>query len=216
MTESNGSANWRLSHAAVFFAFSVIGSQFPQLRIWPWLWVAPFVGYTCSVALIPALRRTFKPWRFGNVTRRGIIATAIIALGACGVLFAFDRLKHPDVSAYSNFLPVHALGGIIMAGVFFSLFNAIFEEAAFRGLLFDAVESQAGKVVAVIVTAVIFGYCHLEGYPPGPAGSVLAGIFGLILGWLRVFTGGLGFPILAHIAADAVIYTLVARTGVWG
>jgi hypothetical protein len=42
---------------------------------------------------------------------------------------------------------------------------------------------------------------------------VLAGIYGLCLGWLRVFSGGLGLPVIAHIAADATIFTIIGRAG---
>ena len=131
-------------HAAVFFTFTVLAAQFSQFRVWPWLWVAPFVGYACVVALIPPLRRTFKAWRFGAVTHGRIAAAIVIALGSCGVLIVFDQLTRPDVSAYSSFLPVQSLGGIVVAGVLFSLLNATFEEIAFRGLLFDAVMMTAG------------------------------------------------------------------------
>jgi hypothetical protein len=34
-----------------------------------------------------------------------------------------------------------------------------------------------------------------------------------MLVWLRVFTGGLGLPVLAHIVADATIFLIVVRAG---
>jgi hypothetical protein len=34
-----------------------------------------------------------------------------------------------------------------------------------------------------------------------------------MLGWLRVRTGGLTLPILAHIAADATIYGILVYAG---
>ena len=50
---------------------------------------------------------------------------------------------------------------------------------------------------------------------PGlPGERVLACGYGLALGWLRIFTGGLGWPVLAHVAADATIFALVMRSGV--
>ena len=129
------------------------------------------------------------------------------------MLIAFHFLKHPDVGAYAGLLPVSALGGVLAAGVLFSIFNALFEEIVFRGVLFDAVESQWGAWVAVAATAFLFGFGHKHGYPSGQSGMVLAGIYGLGIGWLRVFTGGIGLPVIAHIAADATIFTLVARSG---
>jgi uncharacterized protein len=55
----------------------------------------------------------------------------------------------------------------------------------------------------------------MHGYPPGPLGAVLATIFAVCLGWLRVFSRGLALPIFAHIAADATIYIILARNGVF-
>ena len=85
----------------------------------------------------------------------------------------------------------------------------------FRGILFDAVESLWGRWIAAIATAFLFGYGHLHGYPPGVTGAILAGIFGLCEGWLRVFSGGLGLPILAHMVADATIFAIVAHERIW-
>ena len=80
--------------------------------------------------------------------------------------------------------------------------------------MFDAVQSEWGGGVAIFATAFLFGYGHMRGYPPGPLGAMLAGIYGLCLGWLRVFAGGIGLGVIAHIAADATIFTIVARSGV--
>jgi membrane protease YdiL (CAAX protease family) len=86
------------------------------------------------------------------------------------------------------------------------------EELVFRGILFDAIDSQWGPWISLIGTAVLFGLGHLHGYPPGMIGAVLAMLFGLALGALRVWTGRLLSPILAHIAADATIYSIVVRS----
>jgi CAAX protease family protein len=82
-------------------------------------------------------------------------------------------------------------------------------------VLFDSVAAQWGTVVAVVVSAVFFGYGHMQGYPPGPPGVMLAGLFGLVIGSLRAFTGGIGLPYLVHIAADTTIFILITRSGVW-
>jgi membrane protease YdiL (CAAX protease family) len=64
------------------------------------------------------------------------------------------------------------------------------------------------------ISTLLFGLGHLHGYPPGHVGALLAGIFGFCLGCLRVYTGGLGLPVIAHIAADATIFQIVADAGV--
>jgi membrane protease YdiL (CAAX protease family) len=183
----------------------------PAFRIWPWLWLVPIAAYSALVVAVPPMRATFHPWRFGWVSLPSVVATLIIAAGAWAVLVAFQEIIHPDLSAYGSILPVAGLGGTVAVGVLFSVFNALLEEIVFRAILFDAIEPQWGARAAVIATAGLFGFGHMHGYPPGPLGAGLAGVFGLCLGWLRIFTGGIGLPVVAHIAADATIYTIVSR-----
>jgi membrane protease YdiL (CAAX protease family) len=128
-------------------------------------------------------------------------------------LILFHTLFRPDVSALMAALPVTALGGVVLAGILFPLLNASMEELVFRGALFDAIEAEWGWQVAVGVTAVIFGVGHMSGYPPGWLGAILAGLYGLTLGLLRVWVGGLALPIIAHIAADATIYGILVYEG---
>ena len=206
--------DWKVMHALALFALIGAALAVPVFRTWPLLWLVPLASYAALVAAVPPLRATFRPWRFGRLSAPAVIATLLITLGSCAVLLAFHVFARPDLNAYRGFLPVSALGGVLLAGVLFSVFNALFEEVVFRGVLFDAVESRWGVWVAVVATAFLFGYCHMSGYPPGPPGAVLAGIYGLCLGGLRVFSGGIGLPVIAHIAADATIVTILARSGV--
>ena len=104
----------------------------------------------------------------------------------------------------------------LVAGFVFAALNAILEELVFRGVLLDALEAQWGGMVAVVTTAILFGLGHLSGYPPGRDGAILAGLYGVVLGWLRVRTGGLFLPIFAHIGADATIYGILVYAGAIG
>jgi uncharacterized protein len=206
-------SDWPVWHGLALVTFMVVGASIPALRVWPLLWLAPVLAYGALVAIVPPFRNTAGPWRFGAVSKITTLAAVIFAIGACGVLLVFDVLAKPDVRHFGHFIPVTQLGGVVIAGVIFSVLNALLEEIIFRGVLFDAVESQCGVWGAVVGTAAMFGYGHMQGYPPGALGAVLAGVFGLCLGWLRVVAGGLGLPVLVHIVADATIFTLVARAG---
>ena len=183
----------------------------PVLRIWPLLWLAPLVIYFACVVIFPPLKASFRPWRMGRLSGRALLAALVIAASSCAVLIFFNVAVHPDVHTYGSFLPITAPMGILAIGVLFSFFNALFEEIIFRGVLFDSIESQWGDKVAVVVTALLFGYGHMRGYPPGAFGAVLAGIYGLCLGWLRIFSGGLGLPVLAHVVADATIFSIIVH-----
>jgi membrane protease YdiL (CAAX protease family) len=171
--------------------------------------------YLLLVAAIPPLRASFRSCRFGNVTAKSAAAAFVLALLSCGVLVAFDYFLKPDLSHYAGRLPIAAMGGVIAGGFFFALVNAACEEIFFRGILFDAIEPEWGNTAAVLLSAAVFGYGHMDGYPPGIIGAILAVVYGLALGVLRAFTGGIGLCFCAHVAADATIYTLLARSGAW-
>jgi len=206
--------NWRALHGGVYLAFlPLLAIGPPILLTWPWVWLAPLAGYFLVVAILPPLRRTFGWLRFGTIRWvSAAVAGAIIVLTSA-VLVLYQVIARPDVSALGASLPVAQLGGVVTAGIVFAVLNATLEELVFRGVLFDAIESQWSWLTAVAVTAILFGLGHRTGYPPGLVGVFLAGLYGFALGLLRVWVGGLALPILAHIAADATIYGLLVHSG---
>ena len=207
-------SDWRPIHGLLFVVLLAAATYVPAFRFWPLLFLVPLAAYAMVVAIVPGLRASFRPWRFGRVSKVTIGATLVIAAGSCAALVAFRVLTHPDLGAFRGFLPVSALGGMWAAGFLFAAFNALFEEIIFRGIVFDAVESQWGARVGVVASAALFAYGHQRGYPSGLLGVMLAGIYGICLGWLRVVTGGLGLPVLAHVVADATIFILISRSGI--
>ncbi len=208
-------AGSRASHGLIFFALLTLTMQVPQLRVWPLLWVVPLAAYLVLVAVTPSLRATFARWCFGRVSPLTVGAAMFIAVSTVATLAVFHHLAHPDVSSYRTMLPVQWFGGIVGTAIIFPLLNAALEEIVFRSVLFDSVAALWGNAVAVVVSAAFFGYGHLQGYPPGALGAVLAGVFGLVIGWLRVVSGGIGLCWLVHVAADATILILIARSGIW-
>lgn len=77
---------------------------------------------------------------------------------------------------------------------------AVSEEIAVRGALFAAIEERAGAVTAVAVTSLAFGLAHVGLY--GWAALPLDITVGLLLGGLRLLTGGVTAPATAHAIAD--------------
>lgn len=77
---------------------------------------------------------------------------------------------------------------------------AVSEELVFRGVLFSALRAQRGDAVAVIVTALLFAIVHLPLYGPGAMPIDLC--VGVFLGSLRVASGGVAAPAVAHVFAD--------------
>jgi membrane protease YdiL (CAAX protease family) len=203
------SSNWRLAHGGLFVLLMVFALIIPVVRQWPWLWIIPIAAYFLLLAVFPQLRRSFSWLHIGRLTRRTIIATVALMLCTTFVLLIFQSVMQPETAVFRERLQLAKLGNVFLAGIIFVTLNAVMEELVFRGIFFDAIDSQWGPSIAVIGTAVLFGLGHLHGYPPGSIGAVLAMLFGLALGGLRLWTAGLLSPILAHLAADGTIYYIV-------
>ncbi len=80
------------------------------------------------------------------------------------------------------------------------------EEAVLRGVLFDAIGERRGAVSAIIVTSACFALMHvpLYGWHVVPLDFGV----GLWLAGLRLLTGGIAAPALAHAIADLATYWL--------
>ena len=87
------------------------------------------------------------------------------------------------------------------------LFNTIIlapvtEEVLFRGFLLPSwSRSWLGPIGAVAATSVIFGAMHIQ---YGICGMIAVGLAGGVYGWLRLRSGSLLPPILAHCVGNAI------------
>jgi membrane protease YdiL (CAAX protease family) len=77
---------------------------------------------------------------------------------------------------------------------------ALSEELVLRGVLFSALRTERGDIVAVVLTAALFAAIHVPLYGAGALPiDLCAGVF---LGSLRVVSGGVTAPAVAHVIAD--------------
>jgi membrane protease YdiL (CAAX protease family) len=197
------------AHGAVFLlALGAAAICLSPLR-WPWYLLLPTTAYLGIVLTWPPLRRTAPRLALGRLWSWPLAAAAALSVTTSVVLVAFQRLADPEVTDLAAKMPVATFGNVLLAGVCFSVVNAVLEELIFRGLLWEVAAAEWNGGVALAATSVMFGLGHLHGYPPGPLGAVLAGVFGLALGLLRWWTGGLGLAIAVHICADATIFGLL-------
>jgi membrane protease YdiL (CAAX protease family) len=74
------------------------------------------------------------------------------------------------------------------------------EELVLRGVLFEALGTRFGDVIAVAAMAVLFAIIHLPLY--GWAALPIDLCAGVFLGCLRVASGGVTAPLVAHVLAD--------------
>ena len=209
MTQSIPKPDWRLTHGVAFVLLMACSLLIPTLRQWPWIWLVPLLAYFVLVACVPCLRRSMDWLRIGKLSTASLSATVVLMVLTILVLILFRALARPDVRGFGHVLPFEAIGGVITAGVVFTVVNATLEELVFRGVLFDALRSQWGAWATVTMTALLFGLGHLRGYPPGLLGACLATLFGFAMGALRLWTDGLALPIAAHMVADATIYSIL-------
>ena len=145
MTSSTSESNWRVIHGVVFVLVMAGTLLVPALRRWPWVWLAPFVAYFGIVAGVPGLRRSLCWLRVGRVSAAGVGVTVGIMVLSALVLVGFQATVNPDLRGVRAAWPFESLGGVIMAGMIFVIVNATLEELLFRGVLFDALQSQWGN-----------------------------------------------------------------------
>jgi membrane protease YdiL (CAAX protease family) len=130
-------------------------------------------------------------------------------LAAAALLLWFTLLRPNVADLVAQFLPPVAPIWILTGGVLFAAVNAAVEEGAYRGVVMWALEAQVGPLAALLMQAAAFGTLHIHGFPRGPVGVVLACIYGLMMGGIRLRCGGLLAPWAAHVGVDVVIVAIL-------
>ena len=124
------------------------------------------------------------------------VSARAVLIGAAGAV----AIALPAV-AVRGIADVHPAGQFLAWGAATTLV-ATSEEAVLRGALFDAVSRWSGSDAAVVVAAVAFALLHvpLYGWHVVPLDFAV----GLLLGALRLLTGGWLAPAVAHVGADLI------------
>jgi membrane protease YdiL (CAAX protease family) len=150
--------------------------------------------------------------RLGRLSAAGIGLVLGVAVCSAATLMIFSWFNPPRLGTGARLLEGMAPWSLVTAGMVFAAVNAFVEEVLFRGIVQQHLARVLGNWPAVLTQALAFGILHLNGYPYGLIGVALASVYGLILGALRLHSGGLLAPWLAHACADAVIFTLIVHT----
>lgn len=146
------------------------------------------------------LRRTDLVW-VGCVVTVSVLA-----------LLAFHRLAAPRPFMGDDLLNGMPMWLMLAAGLAFVTMNAAVEELLFRGAILGHLRGVIAVGPAVALQGAAFGLLHLHGYPYGLVGVILAGAYGTMLALLRIRSGGLVAPWLAHVVADSVIYVFILQS----
>jgi membrane protease YdiL (CAAX protease family) len=152
------------------------------------------------------------PWAGDHAVVRPLLRYALafplwllIAVGTSLIWRAlgWPLADQPHLSYFADAEP-----GLAWVGVLASvcIVGPILEEVIFRGFLLDGLAARHGTRTAVAVSAALFGFVHIG------AGTVLLvpiSFLGGLFAWLRLRHGGLLAPILAHVAHNSLMVTVV-------
>ena len=129
--------------------------------------------------------------------RPAVPQVSALLIGVLGglALIAAASLAHPLLIGTVGMRPEPFVGW-----VFVTALVVTGEEVLLRGALFTAIEESAGPLLAVLVTSLAFAVMHvpLYGWQVVPL-DLGVGIF---FGGLRLATGGVAAPAMAHLLAD--------------
>jgi CAAX protease family protein len=176
------------------------------------LLAAAFSMYAVVIVRVQWLRGGATWLRIGTLSGRLAALGAGVAAGSAVALLTWYATFRPDLAdLVRTYIPAWPLWMLVPGAIAFSLVNAALEEAAYRGVVLEALDAAIGPGVgAVVLQATAFGALHFEGgFPRGTVGVGLAFVYGLVLGVLRRKTGGLVVPIFTHVLTDLVIVGIV-------
>ena len=140
-------------------------------------------------------------WRPGRPSIAFLARSAAVGSAAALALIALVIVGR----AHGPWIPLDPAASLLpWAQV--TLLVATAEEVVIRGALFRATEDVAGPAGAIAFTAAVFALLHVPLY--GWAVVPLDLGVGVLLGGLRVLTGGVLAPVVAHVVADLAAWWL--------
>ncbi|MBN2224031.1 MAG: CPBP family intramembrane metalloprotease [Deltaproteobacteria bacterium] len=212
-----------LAGAVVFFRFSFFPLFGPTLflllcylfRFLPLpplsvLLIIPIAVYTGIVLTARPVRRETTWLSRCAVTPRLVIGAVAVVAVSSAALVAWYLIMDPDITVFTEFIPARPLYQLLVGGLAFALLNGVVEEVIFRGILWDGIKALVpAPWVLLTVQALFFGTAHFWGVPNGIVGAVMATIYGLMLGIIRLRADGLLMAIITHVFADIVIFCIL-------
>jgi len=189
----------------------------PALSKWPLYKVAPLVVYGGVVGVSQHLRKSVLWIRPGRLGVDIWLLVSLVVVVSSAALMVWNLICRPDLGPSRANIPSMPLWFLPLAGLAFALLNSAVEEAIFRGIFLQALDSAVGAgTSSLVIQAVFFGWLHYSeiGFPKGLAGVAMASVYGLLLGYLRYRSQGMLAPWLAHAGTDIAVFTIVATSAI--
>jgi len=132
-----------------------------------------------------------------------------VAIGVAGGVILIGIALVARLSIASSPIPAGLVGGpvlLFLPWVAITVIVATAEELVLRGALFRAIETSAGLAAAIVLTTLAFALMHvpLYGWHVVPLDLGV----GLWLAGLRLLSGGVVAPAIAHAIADLATWWL--------
>lgn len=115
----------------------------------------------------------------------GFILGAVLIALVIGILTAIGSYRVEAVATPGAAVVIVVTGAAVMLGV------AVWEEVVFRGVLFRLLEQSLGSWLALLPSAVLFGFAHLGNPAATPLSAVALAVFGVFFGALFMVTRSL-------------------------
>jgi len=157
-------------------------------------------------ALKLRMKRIDEAFLWGVVTA----VAMFIMVAAIGYLLYASGLVDPETDI-SNIEDL-ARNLSVFSMFFIIVFQSISEEIFFRGFLLEKIDSFAGKNVAILITAILFGLAHMSYGKLYP--TFMPMLMGVFLGYIVIKTKNLYAAITAHMLFNlaSFIFYLFAKS----
>jgi membrane protease YdiL (CAAX protease family) len=127
----------------------------PALSKWPLYKVAPLVVYGGVVGVSQHLRKSVLWIRPGRLGVDIWLLVSLVVVVSSAALMAWNLICRPDLGPSRANIPSMPLWFLPLAGVAFALLNSAVEEAIFRGIFLQALDSAVGPGTSSLVTCAI-------------------------------------------------------------
>ncbi len=143
----------------------------------------------------------------GSAIALGVAATMPLFLGLYGTIrSSWPVLVRLRQVIEEQVVPLFA-GCTVWGIAIISILAGVGEEALFRGVMQTNLAGLLGVVPALLVTSLLFGLVHFV----TSTYAVMAGIIGLYLGVISIWSGNLFAPMVIHALYDFVALMYLAR-----
>lgn len=127
--------------------------------------------------------------------KQGTLAAIAIILSTTIISFIFSHFGGISKENPYTAMPEDKIKAIIFLAIFIA---PLIEEIFFRGFMQPALVKNLGAFPGIVITALIFGFSHLQ-YLEYNAALVAVTAIGLILGITKYYTGSIVPGIFAHL-----------------